>query len=54
MPSCFVDGCRNNTTSGKNNNIRYYSFPKSPVMKSKWLEACGKSPSRNVKYGKLI
>lgn len=50
MPACFVNGCKNNTTTGKN-KCRFMSFPKFPSMQSKWLKACGKSSGINVKNG---
>lgn len=54
MPKCYVLGCRNNTTIENNNNIRYYSFPKSPSNQIKWLKACGKNPGLKIKNGRYI
>ncbi|XP_024883869.1 uncharacterized protein LOC112462372 [Temnothorax curvispinosus] len=40
MPSCFVKNCKNRTNVLFIKNVKFYSVPKDPELRIKWLEAC--------------
>ncbi|XP_071567395.1 uncharacterized protein [Temnothorax nylanderi] len=40
MPSCYIQNCTNRTVT---KNIKFFQFPKEPVVLQQWLKACGKN-----------
>ncbi|XP_072764051.1 uncharacterized protein [Anoplolepis gracilipes] len=49
MPSCFVKNCKNRTNVLFRKKVRYFSFPKDPEIRIKWLEACQKDKNYEIK-----
>ncbi|XP_022826963.1 THAP domain-containing protein 2-like isoform X1 [Spodoptera litura] len=47
MPSCAVVSCRNRSQDKncRSHGIGYHVFPKDPIIKEKWIEACGRKDS---------
>ncbi|XP_071643599.1 uncharacterized protein [Temnothorax longispinosus] len=40
MPTCYIQNCTNRTVT---KNIKFFQFPKEPVILQQWLKACGKN-----------
>lgn len=52
MPTCYVKNCTNRTLT---KNIKFFQFPKEPVILQQWLKACGKNEVEiKTNSGKLI
>ncbi|KYN21893.1 hypothetical protein ALC57_05722 [Trachymyrmex cornetzi] len=48
--TCNVNGCGNYLAKTKKigGKIKYFSFPKDPVLSNKWHQACGKKIFQNI------
>jgi len=51
MPNCMVLSCPNNSCRRPSKDISYYRLPKSPKVRKKWLDACGKEDGQ-IKDGR--
>ena len=50
MPGCSVKSCKHWNGNTKNKNIKYFSFPKDPVLAEKWIGACA-NDNINIQNG---
>ncbi|KYM94024.1 hypothetical protein ALC62_15353 [Cyphomyrmex costatus] len=53
MPHCFVLNCKNRTGYTFSKNVRYYSFPRNPKLRSEWLTACQKDENRKITHERI-
>ncbi|KYM93389.1 hypothetical protein ALC62_16012 [Cyphomyrmex costatus] len=40
MPICYIKNCKSRTGRSNKENVSLYYFPKEPVLRKQWLEAC--------------
>ncbi|KYQ50136.1 hypothetical protein ALC60_10779 [Trachymyrmex zeteki] len=46
MPNCYIKNCKNCI---RTENIKFFQFPKDPVIRQQWLKACRKNKSEITK-----
>lgn len=52
MPGCAIATCKHTNKITKGSEIRYFRFPKNYAMAKKWIFACRRQDTINLRNGK--